>query len=75
MGLILVHLFGFSVAVVSDCIQDLYSPGGLPALDEVGLFTGQSDISTITDLFQPDTLPTHPVYRNIFTFVGIFARC
>ena len=56
--------------MISDYVPDLYSPGGLPTSNEVGFFTGQSNIS-VTDLFQLETPPIHPVYHDMFTFVSV----
>ena len=56
--------------MVFDAIPDLYSPGGLPALNEVGFFTGQCD-PLVTDPFPFEAPSVHPVDHDMFTFVSI----
>ena len=55
-------------------IPDLYSPGGSPISDGVGIFTGQSNL-LITDPFQFEAPSIHAVNYDGFTFVGVRIHC
>ena len=53
----------------------IYSPGGLISNDNIGFFTGQSDMP-VTSLFQLGDQPGHPVYPEVSMFVsGCAHRC